>query len=133
MGRHCDDSCAESRHFAHALTVGDAVVLTGGQKSGIRALAAVLCVAGLQHAFAGATPAGGERPIWLPAALGAGADRAEYLAVAANCDVVLCSYVTKTVICHRLARTCTYRPLPRSFHLEPHRSHGSNPFSRELY
>jgi hypothetical protein len=96
------------------LRVGDAVVLTGGQKPGIRALAAVLFVAGLQHAIAGEMRAGG--------------DGREYLAAAANCDVVLCSYVTKTVICHRLARACAYRPLPRSLHLERHRSHGSNPF-----
>jgi hypothetical protein len=30
----------------------------------------------------------------------------ERLAQASDCDVVTCSYVTKTVICHRIAHAC---------------------------
>jgi hypothetical protein len=33
-------------------------------------------------------------------------------------DVVICSYVSKTVICHRVAHA--YRPLPRPFHMPFH-------------
>jgi len=53
------------------------------------------------------------------AGAGAGADRAGYLDAAARCDVVVCSYVSKTVICHRLARACADRPSPRPPH--PHK------------
>jgi hypothetical protein len=104
------------------VTAGDAVVLMNGQKSGSRALAAVFLIAGLQHAFAGEPP-GGEPAV---TALSAGTDGAEYLDVAASCDVVICSYVTKTVICHRLNRACAYRPLPRYFHPPRHQPRGSN-------
>jgi hypothetical protein len=82
-----------------------------GRKPGIRALAVVLFIAGLQHAIA-REPHAGEPPV---ADFGARTDSAEYLGVAANCDVVICSYVAKTVICHRLTRACPYQPLPRPF------------------
>jgi hypothetical protein len=34
------------------------------------------------------------------------------LAQASNCDVVTCTYVTKTVICHRIAHSCPPQLLP---------------------
>jgi hypothetical protein len=44
--------------------------------------------------------------------------------------VVICSYVTKTVICHRLNRACAYRPLPRPLHPQRRKSyfHSSRDF-----
>jgi hypothetical protein len=75
-------------------------VLTGKQRPDIRALAAALLLAGMQPAFG-----------------------------SANCDVVICSYVTKTVICHRLVRACAYAPLPRSFHLQRRKPYGRDLFS----
>lgn len=62
-----------------------------GRKSSVRAFAVVFFIAGWQHAIA-REPPGGEPPV---TAVGAGMDRAEYLGVAANCDVVMCSYVAK--------------------------------------
>jgi hypothetical protein len=97
---------------------GDGVVLTGG-KPGIRALAVVFFIAGWQYALAGEPRAGGPRG----ADLSATTDKAEYLSVAANCDVVICSYVTKTVICRRLHRACPYQPLPRLLQPQRHKSH----------
>ena len=47
------------------------------------------------------------------ASAGAGRDGAGYLDAAGRCDVIVCSYVTKTVICHRLARACADRPSSR--------------------
>jgi hypothetical protein len=79
-------------------------VPTGRQRPGIPALAAVFLMASLS------------------AAVATGADGAGYLAVAASCDVVICSYVAKTVICHRLVRACAYRPLPPPFHPHRHKS-----------
>jgi hypothetical protein len=73
-------------------------VRIGTQRADIPALAAVVLMASLSA--------------------GAGADGAGYLDAAARCDVIVCSYVTKTVICHRLARACADRPSPRSF--QPH-------------
>jgi hypothetical protein len=89
---------------------GDGDVLAGGKYS-IQALAAVLLIAGRQHALASEPHAGGP-PV-----------RAEYFEVAANCDVVICSYVTKTVICHRLNRACAYQPPPRPSQPQRRRSH----------
>jgi hypothetical protein len=76
------------------------IVRIGTQRADIPALAAVVLMASLS------------------AGAGAGADGAGYLDAAARCDVIVCSYVTKTVICHRLARACADRPSPRSF--QPH-------------
>jgi hypothetical protein len=98
----------------------------GRQKSGIHALAAALLTAGLQQAFAGEPPVGGAPPASVLTASDAGTGRAQSFDVAANCDVVICSYVNKIVMCHRLPRACAYRPLPRPFHPQRHKSHGSN-------
>jgi hypothetical protein len=89
---------------------GDSVMLIRRQRPDTPALAAVFLIATASAS----------------AAVGAGTDRAEYLGAAASCDVVICSYVNKIVMCHRLFRTCAYRPLPRSLHLQRHKSHGSN-------
>jgi hypothetical protein len=107
----------------HALDVaghaaGDGVVLIG-RKPGIRALAVMIFIAGWQHAIASEPHAGGP-----PAtAVSARTDSAEYLGVTASCDVVICSYVAKTVICHRLNRACAYRTLPRLFQPQRHKPH----------
>jgi hypothetical protein len=79
------------------------IVRTGTQRADIPALAAVFLVASLS------------------AGAGAGADGAGNLDAAARCDVIVCSYVTKTVICHRLARACADRPSPRPFQPHPHK------------
>jgi hypothetical protein len=77
------------------------MVRIGTQRADIAALAAVFLMASVS------------------AGAGAGADGAGYLYAAARCDVVVCSYVSKTVICHRLARACADRPSPRPLH--PHK------------
>jgi hypothetical protein len=91
-------------------------VLNRGQKSDILALAAVFFIAGAQHSFGRELPVDSGLPVSALTAAGAGTHGIEYLDAAANCDVVICSYVSKTIICHRLARSCPYSPPPRSFH-----------------
>jgi hypothetical protein len=80
----------------------------GGHQSCICAVAAAFVVAGLQPSFAHELPFGRELPVSASAAV-------------ASCDVVVCSYVTKTVICHRLVRACAYRPSPRPIQPHPHK------------
>jgi hypothetical protein len=84
----------------------------GGRQSGICALAAAFVLAGAQPSFelplGSGLPVGSKLAIPPPAA-------------AANCAVVVCSYVTKTIICHRLVRACAYQPSP-PFQLHRHKS-----------
>jgi hypothetical protein len=79
------------------------IVRIGSQRADVPALAAVFLMASVS------------------AGVGAGTDGAGFFDAAARCDVVVCSYVTKTVICHRLARACADRPWPRPPYLQRHK------------
>jgi len=98
-----------------------------------RTLAAVFLIASLQHSFGRDLPADSKPPVSALTAAAASTHGIEYLDAAANCDVVICSYVSKTIICHRVARSCPYSPSPRSFHLRQRKScrSGLFPSSRE--
>ena len=93
-----------------------------GQKSDILALAAAFFVASFQHSFGRERPLDNGLPVSVLTTASAGAHGIEYLDVAANCDVVICSYVSKTIICHRVPHSCPYSPPPRSFHLRKRKS-----------
>ena len=93
-----------------------------GQKSDILALAAAFFIASFQHSFGRELPVDSELPVSTLTTASAGAHGIEYRDAAANCDVVICSYVSKTIICHRVPRACPYSPPPRSFHLRQRKS-----------
>jgi hypothetical protein len=93
-----------------------------GQKSDILALAAAFFIASLQHSFGRELPVDSGLPFSALTTASAGTHGIGYLDVAANCDVVICSYVSKTIICRRVPRSCPYSPSPRSFHLRQRKS-----------
>jgi hypothetical protein len=93
-----------------------------GQKSDILALAAAFFIASFQHSFGRELPVDSGRSASALTTASAGTHGIEYLDVAANCDVVICSYVSKTIICHRVPHSCPYSPSPRSFHLRQRKS-----------
>ena len=104
-----------------------------GQKSDIPALAAAFFIASFQLSFGRELLLDSELPVSTLTAAGAGTREIEYRDAAANCDVVICSYVSKTIICHRVARSCPYSPPPRFFHPRQRKScrSGVFPFLRE--